>query len=442
MRPRAICCWLAGLLLAAPAPAQPATEDAPSYSKSRAFQIPFRSDPSERRIQTVWLHVSEDFGRTWLRYANAPPDQKQFKYQTDRDGQFWFAVQTIDQSGQAHPPTMTNVQPGLKVIVDTQPPSVILRPAPVREGQIGVEWDVRDDNLDTASMRLEQRLGGNAEWQVVGEVHVTADKFYWNPGTNSSLEVRLRARDKADNWNEAKVTIGPGGVANPTSERRPDADPRGGLGVRILNSRRISLDYKIEDQGPSGIAVVELWYTTDGRNWQKYKDYPEPQPPIVFDVNDEGLYGFTMIARSKVGLGERPPQPGDPPHIWVEVDETKPAVRLSSADVGRGSDLGNLTIIWAATDKNLARQPISLSYSEKPDGPWNPIAAKIENTGRYIWKMPPTGIPYSFLIRVEAVDRAGNVGMDQTPPNQPVIVDLSQPKVKILAVEPAINSNR
>ena len=84
-----------------------------------------------------------------------------------------------------------------------------------------------------------------------------------------------------------------------------------------------------------------------------------------------------MIARSRVGLGERPPQPGDPPHIWVEVDETKPAVRLSSADVGRGSDLGNLTIIWAATDKNLARQPITLSYSEKPDGPWNPIASKI-----------------------------------------------------------------
>jgi len=426
-----------GVLLARPAFAQPVS-DGPSYSKQRGFQIPFQTDPGERRIKTVQLYISEDFGRTWLSYANTTPEQKLFKFQADRDGQFWFAVQTIDLDGRAHPPSMNNALPGLKVIVDTQPPSITLRPLPPREGAIGVEWDVRDENLDPTSLRLESRSAGSSEWQPVGVVQVMAGNHSWNPGTSGPVEVRLRARDKADNTNESKVTIGSGGVGSSiTEERRPIGESSGGLGVRMVSSRRISLDYKVEDLGPSGLAAVELWLTTDGRNWQRYKEYLDQQPPLVVEVNDEGLYGFTMVARSKVGLGQRPPQVGDAPQIWVEVDETKPQVRLVNADVGRGNDLGNLTITWTATDKNLARQPITISYAEKVDGPWTTIAAKIDNTGRYVWKMPPTGIPYSFLIKVEAVDRAGNTGADQTPPDKPVIVDLSQPKVKILAVEPA-----
>jgi hypothetical protein len=41
-------------------------------------------------------------------------------------------------------------------------------------------------------------------------------------------------------------------------------------------------------------------------------------------------------------------------------------------------------------------------------------------------------VPYQFYVRVEAVDRAGNVGGDET--RKPVIVDLSQPKVQVIGV--------
>ncbi len=274
---------LLGVLLAGPAFAQP-TSDGPTYSKQRGFQIPFQTDPGERRIKTVHLYVSEDLGRTWLSYASTAPEQRHFKFQADRDGQFWFAVQTVDFDSRAHPPSMTNAQPGLKVIVDTQPPSITLRALTPREGAIGVEWDVRDDNLDPASLRLESRSSVSGEWQAIGVVQVTTGTHYWNPGTNGPVEVRLRARDKADNTTESKVTIGSGGVSNPIAEdRRSVAESPGGLGVRMVNSKRISLDYKIEDLGPSGLAAVEFWYTTDGRNWQKFKEYPEPQHPDVLE---------------------------------------------------------------------------------------------------------------------------------------------------------------
>ena len=139
-----------------------------------------------------------------------------------------------------------------------------------------------------------------------------------------------------------------------------------------------------------------------------------------------------MIARSGVGLSERIPQVGDQPQVWVEVDVTKPEVKVLSAEVNRASDQHTLTVRWTASDKNLARQPITLSYAEQPDGPWT-VIAKVENDGRYVWQIP-SGVPYRFLLRVEATDLAGNVGSALAL--NPVLVDLARPKARILDVTP------
>jgi hypothetical protein len=206
--------------------------------------------------------------------------------------------------------------------------------------------------------------------------------------------------------------------------------------VRFVNNTRISLNYDIKDVGPSKVSVVELWYTQDGRNWQKYNEDTTARSPYVVTVEREGQYGFTLLAKSGVGLGDPPPRAGDPPQIWVEVDLTKPLVQLRSVDVGRGSETGYLTINWLASDKNLGTQPITLSYAERPEGHWTPIAANLQNSGRFVWRMPPE-VPYRFLVRVEAADKAGNIGSAENEPAKPVIVDLSQPKVQVLGVEPA-----
>ncbi len=117
----------------------------------------------------------------------------------------------------------------------------------------------------------------------------------------------------------------------------------------------------------------------------------------------------------------------------MEVDLTKPVVKLLDVEIGRSPETGNLTITWTATDKHLGRQPITLSYAEKPEGPWTPIVSNLENTGRYVWRMPD-GVPFQFLVRVEATDRAGNVGSAETP--KPVAVDLAQPKIIGIKIEP------
>lgn len=210
--------------------------------------------------------------------------------------------------------------------------------------------------------------------------------------------------------------------------------PPGTPPVRLVNSKRILLNYEVKDVGLSGISDVELWFTQDSRNWQKYNGPPQSRPPFVVEVTDEGLYGFTMVARSGVGLGRRPPQPGDLPQVLVEVDLTKPNVQLVGVKPTVDADARNLTILWAASDKNLGLRPINLSYAKQSKGPWIPLVNNVENTGCYHCPMP-AGMPNSFFMRVEATDLVGNVGSAQT--SHPILVDLSKPKVSILAVESA-----
>ncbi|GIW82108.1 MAG: hypothetical protein KatS3mg105_3915 [Gemmatales bacterium] len=241
----------------------------------------------------------------------------------------------------------------------------------------------------------------------------------------------MSAADRAGNLDEATIVVADQAEVT-TAQPRPRTD--GPANVRLVNSKRIKLDYKVEEVGRSGISVVELWLTRDGRNWQKFSEDRSAKSPYVIDVPGEGLYGFTLVVQSGVGLSDSPPQVGDKPQVWVEVDLTKPDVRLKGIEVGRGYDAGNLTINWSASDKNLAERPIRLTYAEKPDdNNWKLIAENLENTGRYVWRMP-VDVPYRFYVRVEAADRAGNIGVAET--TQSIIVDLAKPKGIIVDVAP------
>lgn len=428
---------LSVLLSTGPLRAQPNPAAEVNYSRFNVFRIPFQPETGGR-FKQIQLYVSQDQGKSWHPVVTVTPEQRFFDFRAPGDGLYWFAVRTVDHDNRAYPLTMEGAQPGLRVVVDTQPPVIRLNALPPRDGDVGVTWEVRDDHLDPASLRLEYHLAGSPDWiPLAADLNATGQR-YWKPATNAAIEVRLRARDRADNWGEERITVTPGAYSGRPTGITPDpATPRPAeSAIRYVNSKRFGINYEIKDKGPSGVSAVELWYTHDpaARIWNKHRtEEGPPKPPFLAEVQGEGLYGFTLVVRSGVGLSEREPQVGDQPQVWVEVDLTKPVAKLGAIEVGRGPDAGRLFIQWTASDKNLGPQPITLSYAEQAGAPWKPIAANLENTGRYVWQMP-ADVPYKFLVRVEATDRAGNVGSDTTA--KPIIVDLSQPKGVILNVEP------
>jgi hypothetical protein len=198
---------------------------------------------------------------------------------------------------------------------------------------------------------------------------------------------------------------------------------------RLTNSRRFALEYDIESVGPEGVLAVELWGTTDGgRTWIKWGADPDRTSPFDVEVNSEAVYGFRIVIVGKNGLATSTPQPGDAADIWVQVDLTRPAARLTGAAYGQGPAAGKLDIRWEADDQHLGSRPVTLLISDRPDGSFTPIVAGLPNTGQYLWEFDPRS-PRQIYLRLEVRDEAGNVAIDQL--TEPIRIEGLQPKGRI-----------
>jgi hypothetical protein len=435
------CAFLAWLVV--PVLAQSPPSPRIFYTREREFRIPFETDPNERRISSVRLHASDNMGQSWQHVATAQPGgQAAFNFTAERDGWYWFTVQTVDQEKRLYPPVVDSQTPvQLKVCVDTQKPVITLHTVPAGEGNVGITWAIQDDNLNNFrqnkpdALVLEYRSPGGQSWSRISAEQRPVGQRIWAPDASPPLEVRLRVQDDAGNEGQASLAIGAGGKALSSSDGTGGASPRtGNEKRRLVNKRRINMNYGVEDLGGSGLKVVELW-SFDGKSWKKESEEESPKPPYVYkiELQEEGVYGFTLIARSGVGLGEPPPRIGDLPQLWLEADWTPPKVAIQGVKVGEGPDTGSLFITYTAEDKNLEREgAVTLSYAERPDGTWTAFAKNQDNRGRYVWRMP-RDVPWQFYVRVEAADRAGNVGKAET--SEPVKVDLKRPRARVLTID-------
>jgi hypothetical protein len=189
-----------------------------------------------------------------------------------------------------------------------------------------------------------------------------------------------------------------------------DESPPASLGMlRLTSNKRIIFHLDSSDSA----ANLEIWGTTDMRSWKKYQAETRSPSSLAVVVKDEGLYGFTMIARGKDKPATEQPPAGEPPQVWVAVDLTKPVVKLLEAQMNAQAQTPSLTVRWNAKDRNFGPQPITVVYAENPEGPWRPLAANLENSERYEGSLPPH-LGDNLYVRVQAADLMGNVSMSQT----------------------------
>jgi hypothetical protein len=522
-----------GLALGFVAPAAPAAPpSAPRatrptiYHKSRSFRIPFNVDPADRpRLREVQLWVSDDSGFTWKTVSRTTPDRPSFTFRAARDAEYWFAVRTLDTTGKLYPGEDEQVEPSMKVVVDTKEPFLSLEPDGRRGSVASVRWEVRDEHLDLSTLVLKYQVEGARDWrQVPIRQRRLIGSESWDAGTAEPLKIRAEVADKADNKAETEITLPEGVPANPAlssnesefsapppiarissgpnfpppddsapgqggsdvfgsppmanaghpAGNAPEFDPdafagmgnggaspapgpnaevaaapapapapgpaaaAGGGRTLLVASPQFALQYAVDDAGPNGPAVVELWVTQDGgRTWIRRGEDPDRISPFVVDLGGEGTFGLALVARGASGLGDPPPAPGDPPQMWVEVDGTPPHVQLNPPQVGHGVHLGKVAITWRATDLHLGPQPVVISWrpADQPNARWQPITDRIENTGKFIWTVPPN-VPPRFHIRIDVVDTVGNRGSAETTDMGPIVVDRARPRSRILGLDP------
>jgi hypothetical protein len=210
--------------------------------------------------------------------------------------------------------------------------------------------------------------------------------------------------------------------------------------LQVVKSKQVTIEYALDKVGPSGVGMVELWLTQDdGQTWRRYAEDPDVHAPTpngryqrMVELPGEGVFGISLVVRSRAGLGKAPPRRGDLPQMRIEVDTTPPTAQLF-VPAPEPNHRDALVLSWEARDPNhtsLAAKPITLQWAERK-GEWKNIALNLPNTGRYVWHLP-SNLPDRVYLRLIARDTAGNEGVAETA--EPQLVDLSEPEGTIVGI--------
>ncbi len=185
-------------------------------TKNRRFTIPFSLVSPDQVIVEVHLYVSTDGGQRWEEHRRADQRQSEFQFDAAQDGEYWFAVQTLNRNGQRVPARI--VQPEMIVVVDTVPPTIEARSSSDNVGRVIVEWRARDSQLATDSLTIRQRPTGAQDavpWaDVPAKVTKTAnggllqDSYaFWPESNELNLDIEVSIRDQAGNQATAQTSV-------------------------------------------------------------------------------------------------------------------------------------------------------------------------------------------------------------------------------------------
>ena len=316
------------------------------YRKSRNFKIPFNLVAKDRaRIKELNLLVSEDQGYHWRGVSKTFPDQQWFTFRSSHDGEYWFAVQIVTIDGKVSPALDAIVDPNMKVVVDTFPPTLLLDPDERQGSQAAVRWEVKDENLDLKSLVVEYQVEGVGSWRRVPIKRTNLRLIggqQWDAGTAEAIKVRASVEDKAGNVAEAMidlpegtaspsdlVTQGPSDEGPPGISRFPDrAPPDIDAGPTFTPVNRPPAAVRRPSSKPARAsrtapAVPEVGSTRGGTSdWDRNPAPPDVSrsaPPIVdppamdrFPPADSGLRG-SSAPLSRDSAPANPPAFAEPP---------------------------------------------------------------------------------------------------------------------------------
>ncbi len=422
-----VACWLVALACSTVAWAQPPQAIVTNQS---GFRIPYRFDQAEMRrlrAKEIRLVLSRNGGLEWQHVQTVSPEAGRFDFKAEVDGEYWFAVRTLDGANQLHPDANV-VEPGLVVIVDRTPPDLQLLLQPSEAGKVQLSWSVSDANLDPTKLSLEFSQGG-ANWQPVNIKAQAAGQTSWSVPNGGQVSVRGSATDRAGNVGSAQtaVVVQAGGLGGPM-RKRPDAadhtQPIAGSNLPPLPESTSNFPF-----GPSANSNVV------------------PPPPA------DPFSGFSAPSNRSVAPAQAPTQFPSEAKIANSFPTTSNA---STSDQGRVN-----TAEWGSSRSRfnsngrfraVKSHRFEVNYRIDDVGPSGVSAVELfvtQNNGQkwfkygddadkqspFVVEVPEDGL-YGFAIRV----RSGAGLADEPPqpgeePSVSIVVDRTPPQVQLAPIQ-------
>jgi hypothetical protein len=387
-------------------------------------------------VQTVWLYVSHDEGKSWNKELHIPASGKEFIYQAQQDGVYWFIVTTVDSHGVEEPADVYRVPPEKiqRIVVDTRRPDVHITSAERRGNEVFVAWQIQEQYPDPASLRVEFRTPTMPESQWL-PVNVTpgAQQASFRP-ERGDLLVRVQIRDRAGNQGEdrAPITGGSGAVAgdSPAGDGgRGKVETAGGVTPRGAGATGPSVDglFPPPAGGPGGVST-SLSPTNPGKSGSGTPPsavtgpggFDLPPPPST--TRDRGHGRDTDAAPGSVFPGDPlKPGPGAEPSPLAGVTKgslqrvkivRKNRVKIDF-DVARlgPSGVGGVEV-YVTTDEGATWAPTAYDQLLLPPATDVPMPAGPVR-GSVLVTLPREGTVFGFYLIIKS-----RAGLGKPPPQR------------------------
>jgi hypothetical protein len=435
---------LAGLLYTQGFAVAAAPQPIPT-NKTR-FRIPFKIEPAALQrlnARELQLHVSRDGGVTWTQAQTLPPDGAKFEYQTIGDGEYWFAVKTLDGRNQLHPPA-GQYETGLIVQVDTLPPLLELSLQQLPSGKVQLTWNAADAHLDIATLKLEYQVPGSQEWEQVEVTPKPNGQIAWNVMQQGQVKVRGSVADMASNVGKGQshAQIVPVGdpVPRPKPARRVPIAELEGAQEQASNTPPGEIRPFAGSSMPN-VASPDL-RTVTPPSAEDSGDYRGPVITPFGGATSPGLVAGPESTRPEITRDR-----------WGDAPEAAPPSRSPAQmpPVARN----------ASPRRIVNSRRFQVGYTVDDVGPSGIGAVELfitQDQGRKWWKygddpdrrspfdveVPQDG-EYGFSIRVRSgVGLTNDPPLPGEPPSVVVAVDQTPPTVELLSAQQGLgaNSNR
>ena len=178
----------------------------------KSFTVPFKIDNSKGNYIEVQLYMSDDLGKNWKFFAKQDVTASGFRFTSQGDGEYWFALKTLNRDRQLIPPGKIT-EPELRIVVDTKDPEIELDIGTDAAGRIITSWNISDDFLAPESIQILHRGTtdrSDEQWISVpfkpqNRINTNrrknfVDRVAWWPQTLSKrVEVKVEISDSAGN---------------------------------------------------------------------------------------------------------------------------------------------------------------------------------------------------------------------------------------------------
>ncbi len=181
------------------------------------------------------------------------------------------------------------------------------------------------------------------------------------------------------------------------------------VGDEVVHFNQRSFQIPIRVERAADINELLLYVSKDkGKTWSIYARVAPDKKAFDFTANEDGLVYFSIAVLNKQGIQDPRDIYRTKPGQMINIDTTKPVVRITSAE--RSGD--EVLVNWDILEENPDWTSWKLEYrvGDAPNGAWTALPLNPSQRGNYHFRPYAPG---NVVVRMVLRDKAGNEAADE-----------------------------